>query len=52
MEGLFFNIEDGFLEAIIRGYRSGIISQSGYLNLTQCETLEGNTILALLFLLF
>jgi len=37
---LTFNIHDGFLEALVRGYRSGILSQGDYASLTQCETLE------------
>jgi len=37
---LTFNVHDGFLEALVRGYRSGILSQSDYASLTQCETLE------------
>ncbi|KAJ3194576.1 H(+)-transporting V0 sector ATPase subunit d [Irineochytrium annulatum] len=40
MEGLFFNVEHGYLEAIVRGYKAGILTSSNYLNLTQCETLE------------
>ncbi|KAI9295783.1 ATPase, V0/A0 complex, subunit C/D, partial [Neoconidiobolus thromboides FSU 785] len=40
MEGCMFNINDGYLEAIIRGYRSNIITNSNYMNLTQCENLE------------
>jgi V-type H+-transporting ATPase subunit d len=35
-----FNIDDGFPEAIVRGYRSGILTPADYANLTQCETLE------------
>jgi len=35
-----FNMNDGFLEAILRGYQIGLISQSDYQNLTQCEKLE------------
>lgn len=38
---LTFNINDGYLEGIMRGYRSGILSTSEYTNLVQCETLEG-----------
>jgi hypothetical protein len=37
---MYFNRENGFLEAIIRGFRSGIITQSQYMNMTQCENLE------------
>jgi V-type H+-transporting ATPase subunit d len=37
---LTFNIDDGYPEAIVRGYRSGILTPADYANLTQCETLE------------
>ncbi|TDL17875.1 ATPase, V0 complex, subunit D [Rickenella mellea] len=40
MEALFFNVSTGFLEGIVRGYKAGILTQSHYNNLTQCETLE------------
>jgi len=40
MDSIYFNIDHGYLEAIIRGYRSGIISSGSYINLTQCENLE------------
>ncbi|KAF8967165.1 V0 complex, c/d subunit of ATPase [Flammula alnicola] len=40
MEALFFNVNSGFLEAIVRGYRAGILTQNQYANLAQCETLE------------
>jgi len=39
-EMLFFNIKDGYLEGILRGFRSGILTQADYTNLTQCEALE------------
>jgi len=35
-----FNKDDGFTEAVVRGYRSGILSQSDYSNLGQCDGLE------------
>eukprot|EP00201_Polytomella_parva_P023316 CAMPEP_0175046030 /NCGR_PEP_ID=MMETSP0052_2-20121109/4794_1 /TAXON_ID=51329 ORGANISM="Polytomella parva, Strain SAG 63-3" /NCGR_SAMPLE_ID=MMETSP0052_2 /ASSEMBLY_ACC=CAM_ASM_000194 /LENGTH=345 /DNA_ID=CAMNT_0016309711 /DNA_START=143 /DNA_END=1180 /DNA_ORIENTATION=- len=35
-----FNIKDGFLEAIVRGHRSGLLSTGDYNNLCQCENLE------------
>ena len=41
MEALFFNVEDGYLEGIVRGYKEGILNSTNYLNLTQCESLEG-----------
>ncbi|CAG8570610.1 4311_t:CDS:2 [Funneliformis caledonium] len=40
MEALFFNINDGYLEGIVRGYKSGILTSNHYINLTQCETLD------------
>ncbi|KAG0302769.1 H(+)-transporting V0 sector ATPase subunit d [Dissophora globulifera] len=40
MEALFFNADDGYIEAIVRGYRSSILNNTSYINLTQCETLE------------
>jgi V-type H+-transporting ATPase subunit d len=36
-----FNLDDGFAEAIVRGYKSGILSQADYSNLGQCDSLEG-----------
>ena len=39
-EMMSFNIKDGFLEAILRGYRSGLLTAADYNNLCQCETLE------------
>jgi V-type H+-transporting ATPase subunit d len=41
MEAVHYNIEGGFLEGMLRGFKSGILSQSTYINLGQCETLEG-----------
>jgi V-type H+-transporting ATPase subunit d len=40
MDSLRFNIENGYLEGLIRGFRSGILQQTDYLNLVQCETLD------------
>lgn len=37
---LMFNIDHGFLEGLARGFKGGILTQSDYLNLVQCETLE------------
>jgi hypothetical protein len=42
MEAAFFNIEGGYLEGIARGFKSGILTSSNYVNLSQCENLEGN----------
>ncbi len=35
-----FNIDSGYLEGLCRGFKNGILKQSDYLNLVQCETLE------------
>ena len=34
-------VDNGFLEAIVRGYKAGILSPNQYSNLAQCEILEG-----------
>ena len=38
---MIFNIDHGYLEGLVRGFRSGILTRTDYLNLIQCETLEG-----------
>lgn len=44
--GLFtFNTNDGYLEALLRGFRSGILSTADYANLIQCDALEGTLML-------
>lgn len=40
MEGLFFNIDSGYLEGVVRGYKNSLITQAQYLNLTQCDSLD------------
>ena len=40
MEGLFFNIDYGYIEGVVRGYRNGLLAENHYVNLTQCDTLE------------
>lgn len=40
MEGLFFNVNYGYVEGIVRGYKSGLLVNNQYVNLTQCDTLE------------
>ncbi|KAI8029418.1 V-type proton ATPase subunit d2 [Camellia lanceoleosa] len=39
-EAMTFNIHGGYLEAIVRGYRSGLLTAADYNNLCQCETLD------------
>jgi V-type H+-transporting ATPase subunit d len=36
----FFNVDDGFVEAVARGFRGRILTQSDYQTLCQAETLE------------
>ncbi|PWW72744.1 ATP synthase subunit [Tuber magnatum] len=40
MEGLYFNVDNGYIEGIVRGYRNGLLTSQNYANLTQCETLD------------
>lgn len=40
MEGLFFNIDNGYLEALVRGHKNSLLTASQYTNLTQCDTLD------------
>ncbi|KAK6201551.1 vacuolar ATPase V0 domain subunit D [Scheffersomyces amazonensis] len=40
MEGLFFNVNYGYVEGIVRGYKSALLSSNQYVNLTQCDNLE------------
>jgi V-type H+-transporting ATPase subunit d len=37
---VLFNIDNGYLEALVRGFKSGILKNQDYVNLVQCETLE------------
>ena len=41
-QDLYFNIDHGYLEGLVRGFKAGILKQTDYLNLVQCETLEGH----------
>lgn len=40
LDSMNFNIDHGYLEGLVRGFRSGILKQADYMNLVQCETLE------------
>ncbi|KAL5260622.1 hypothetical protein ACHWQZ_G010691 [Mnemiopsis leidyi] len=35
-----FNIDSGYFEGLVRGYRSGILRRNDYHNLVECETLD------------
>lgn len=39
-----FNVDHGYLEGLVRGFRSGILDRTDYLNLVQCETIEGKNL--------
>lgn len=49
MKGCLFNIDGGYLEGLCRGFKCGILQQTDYLNLVQCETLEGTIFISLPF---
>lgn len=36
-----YNVNDGFLEGIVRGYSLGLLTRIDYGNLTQCDSLDG-----------
>lgn len=40
MNMLTFNVDDGYLEGIVRGYRSGFLTSSDFVSLAQCDSLE------------
>uniref|UniRef100_A0A673VLS7 Uncharacterized protein n=1 Tax=Suricata suricatta TaxID=37032 RepID=A0A673VLS7_SURSU len=37
---LYFNVDHGYLEGLVRGCKAGLLTQQDYINLVQCETLE------------
>lgn len=41
MEGMFYNVQYGYIEGIVRGYRNTLLTGQNYGNLTQCETVDG-----------
>lgn len=40
MSAAFFNIDYGFVEGVVRGYKNGLLVGSQYVNLTQCDNLD------------
>ncbi|KAB0382710.1 hypothetical protein FD755_004627 [Muntiacus reevesi] len=44
---LYFNVDNGYLEGLVRGLKAGVLSQADYLNLVQCETLEATSLSSL-----
>lgn len=45
MGEFFFNMDHGYLEALVRGFKTGLLTTTDYANLVQCETLEGKFLL-------
>ena len=45
-----FNMQHGFVEALVRGFRSGFLQDDTYHHLTQCENLEVSITLLIYFL--
>lgn len=41
MEELSFNVDHGYLEGLLRGMKAGILTQTDYHSLVECDTLEG-----------
>ena len=37
---LFANIDDGYLEGLLRGFRGGVLTSADYANLCQCESID------------
>ena len=40
MEALGFNVESGYLEGIVRGFKAALLTTQHYQNITQCNTLD------------
>lgn len=49
---LDFNNNSGYLEGLVRGLKGGILKQTDYQVLVQCETLEGSYVSVIVFLRF
>ncbi len=42
MEEMFYNADPGYFEGRVRGFRAGILKTGDYLNLCQCDNLDGS----------
>lgn len=40
LQAMYANINDGYVEALVRGYRSGLLTSADYNNLSQCDNLD------------
>ncbi len=43
MAEFLFNMDSGYFEGLVRGFRAGLLKRADYMNLCQCETLEGKS---------
>lgn len=39
-----FNMQHGYSEALVRGYKTGFLTENEYRHIAQCETLEGKRV--------
>ena len=39
-----FNMDHGYNEALVRGYKSGFLTDSEYHHIAQCENIEGRDV--------
>lgn len=49
MHEILFNVDNGYLEGLIRGFKCGILKVADYHNLVQCETLEGKHLIFIFY---
>lgn len=40
LQAMYANINDGYVEALVRGYRAGLLTAADYNNLSQCDNLD------------
>lgn len=38
---MLYNVDSGYVEGIVRGYRNTLLTGQNYGNLAQCETIDG-----------
>lgn len=41
---LSFNINDGYADGILRGYKLGLLGQTDFANLSQCDVIDGTVL--------
>lgn len=40
MDMLYFGVNDGYLDSLVRGFKNGLLTKTDYQHLTQCDNLE------------